>query len=24
PTTYLDINHQVELMRLMVELKRQG
>lgn len=24
PTTYLDINHQVELMRLMVELKRRG
>ena len=24
PTTYLDINHQVELMRQMVELKRQG
>lgn len=24
PTTYLDINHQVELMRLMGELKNQG
>jgi iron complex transport system ATP-binding protein len=24
PTTYLDINHQVELMRLMVELKSRG
>ncbi|MDE9571593.1 ferric citrate ABC transporter ATP-binding protein FecE, partial [Xenorhabdus bovienii] len=24
PTTYLDINHQVELMRLMGELKTQG
>ncbi|MEX5706684.1 ferric citrate ABC transporter ATP-binding protein FecE, partial [Escherichia coli] len=24
PTTYLDINHQVELMRLMGELRPQG
>ena len=24
PTTYLDINHQVELMRLMGELRAQG